>query len=230
MVRYYNHNHNHSNGRRRGVIGVESAIVLIAFVIVAAALAFVVLNMGFSTTQKAKTTITSGLSEASSALEVSGVVTGSGDIPTAKLKVLAIPIKVASGGSSVNLERATAAIKYFSKSVSYDNIYMGTISDITVTNLQDGVQHAVTRGYISSNPVNSTAPTNTGAFIYWSTNNNNNDILDPGETAVLVVAYKTGDRPSALDSLTTEVIVPTGAPLSVTRQVPSITDSVVNLS
>ncbi|MFZ0183948.1 MAG: archaellin/type IV pilin N-terminal domain-containing protein, partial [Nitrosotalea sp.] len=40
---------------RRGVIGIESAIVMIAFVIVAAALAFVVLNMGFSTTQKAKT-------------------------------------------------------------------------------------------------------------------------------------------------------------------------------
>ena len=30
----------------RGVIGVESAIVMIAFVIVAAALAFVVLNIG----------------------------------------------------------------------------------------------------------------------------------------------------------------------------------------
>ena len=36
----------------RGVIGVESAIVMIAFVIVAAALAFVVLNMGFSTTKR----------------------------------------------------------------------------------------------------------------------------------------------------------------------------------
>jgi archaeal flagellin FlaB len=44
------HRHTH-----RGIIGIESAIVLIAFVIVAAALAFVVLNMGFSTTQKAKT-------------------------------------------------------------------------------------------------------------------------------------------------------------------------------
>ncbi|MCH8996247.1 MAG: flagellin, partial [Thaumarchaeota archaeon] len=36
------HEHTH-----RGIIGIESAIVLIAFVIVAAALAFVVLNMGF---------------------------------------------------------------------------------------------------------------------------------------------------------------------------------------
>ncbi|MEO9308549.1 MAG: archaellin/type IV pilin N-terminal domain-containing protein, partial [Nitrososphaera sp.] len=35
-----------SRKTRRGVIGIESAIVMIAFVIVAAALAFVVLNMG----------------------------------------------------------------------------------------------------------------------------------------------------------------------------------------
>lgn len=223
-------NNNKKLVHRRGIIGVESAIVLIAFVIVAAALSFVVLNMGFSTTQKAKTTITSGLQEASSAMEVAGVVTGSGDVANATLKVLAVPIKVASGGASVNLAHDTAAVKYFSKSVTYDNIYKGTISNITVNNLQDAVEEAVNRGYISSNPVNSTAPTDSGAFIYWSTNSNNNDILDSGETAVLVIAYKDTDRPSALDILTTELIVPTGSPLSVSRQVPSITDTVVNMS
>ncbi|MGQ0606725.1 MAG: archaellin/type IV pilin N-terminal domain-containing protein, partial [Candidatus Nitrosotenuis sp.] len=37
----------------RGVMGIEAALVLIAFVIVAAALSFVVLNMGFSSTQQA---------------------------------------------------------------------------------------------------------------------------------------------------------------------------------
>ena len=41
------HEHTH-----RGIIGIESAIVLIAFVIVAAALAFVVLNMGFPQRKK----------------------------------------------------------------------------------------------------------------------------------------------------------------------------------
>src|SRR3990172_9259175 len=65
------HRHTH-----RGIIGIESAIVLIAFVIVAAALAFVVLNMGFSTTQKAKTTIVSTLAEAGSSLEIEGKVNG----------------------------------------------------------------------------------------------------------------------------------------------------------
>jgi archaeal flagellin N-terminal-like domain len=45
------------SSNRRGILGIESAIVMIAFVVVAAALAFVVLNAGFGTTQKSKTTI-----------------------------------------------------------------------------------------------------------------------------------------------------------------------------
>lgn len=216
---------------RRGVIGIEAAIVLIAFVIVAAALAFVVLNMGFSTTQKAKTTIGSGLSEASSALEVSGIVTGTGDITNAKLKTISIPIKVAAGGSSINLAKATSAIKYFSKSVNYDNIYKGTLSSTTYSNILLAAQAAKNKGYINANPVNSTTAINgTSAFIYWTVNLNNNDILDSGENAVVVVVQKDSDRPSALDQLTTEVIVPSGSPLSINRQVPSITDTVVNLS
>ena len=60
----------------RGIIGIEAAIVLIAFVIVAAALAFVVLNMGFATTQKVKTSITSALGEAGSSMQVSSKIIG----------------------------------------------------------------------------------------------------------------------------------------------------------
>jgi len=111
----------------RGVIGVESAIVMIAFVIVAAALAFVVLNMGFSTSQKAKTSIISGLEEASSSMQVAGKVIGAGDITNGKLNMTAFPIKVASGGNNVNLEAKTASIKYISNTIRYDDIYVGTV-------------------------------------------------------------------------------------------------------
>ena len=97
--------HGHAH---RGVIGVESAIVMIAFVIVAAALAFVVLNMGFATTQKAKTTIISSLGESSSSLEVSGKVMGIGcttcNSVNPVLNATGIPLKIVSGGESVNLD------------------------------------------------------------------------------------------------------------------------------
>ncbi len=61
---------------RRGIAGVEAAVILIAFVIVAAALAFVVLNMGSTSVGKVKTVIGTGLSQASSSLQSSGTVIG----------------------------------------------------------------------------------------------------------------------------------------------------------
>src|SRR5574338_120389 len=225
----------------RGVIGVESAIVMIAFVIVAAALAFVVLNMGFSTTQKAKTTISSGLGEASSSLEIAGSVIGSGNVTQAKLEVIGIPIKVASGGESINLSPTTAAVKYLSNSITYDNIYAGTLTaaadgdddngsgewlslELATDDAADGDL------YITEDPFDASGiPSSTKAFIYWTQNNNNNDILDQGEHAVLAIAYKSADQPSALDKLHAEILVPTGAALTVERQVPSVTTTVVDL-
>jgi flagellin FlaB len=224
----------------RGVIGVESAIVMIAFVIVAAALAFVVLNMGFSTTQKAKTTIASSLGEASSALEIAGKVTASGNTTSAILEVVGIPIKVASGGESVNLAPGTAAVKYLSNTVTYDNIYAGTLTadadgDDDVSGEWASLELATDDAadgdlYINEDPFDATGiPTSTKAFIYWTQNSNNNDILDQGEHAVLAIAYKVGDRPSALDKIRAEVLVPTGSALTIERQVPLVSNQVVNL-
>jgi archaeal flagellin FlaB len=227
----------------RGVIGVESAIVMIAFVIVAAALAFVVLNMGFSTTQKAKTTISAGLGEASSTLEVAGKVIGSGHVSAAKLNYTAVPIKIASGGDSVNLDDATAAVKYLSNSISYDNIYAGTLTTTTQDNddgtadgqwlsLEEASESAKDEGYISDDPFESDGssfPATTKAFVYWTVNDNNNEILDQGEHAVLAIAYASADRPAALDKVRAEILIPTGAALTIERQVPSITTEVVDL-
>ena len=224
----------------RGVIGVESAIVMIAFVIVAAALAFVVLNMGFSTTQKAKTIIISGLGQTSSSLEVSGTVFAHGNVTLAILEVVGVPIKVASGGESVNLAPGTAAVKYLSNTVTYDNIYAGTLTensdgDDDVSGEWASLELATDDAadsdlYITEDPFDATGiPTSTKAFIYWTQNSNNNDILDQGEHAVLAIAYKVGDRPSALDKIRAEVLVPTGSALTIERQVPSITTAVVDL-
>jgi flagellin FlaB len=228
------------SGRRRGVSGLEAVVIVIVFVIVAAALAFVVLNMGFSTTQKAKIAIVSGLGEASSSLEVAGTVYGHGNTTSAILEVVGIPIKVASGGESVNLAPGTAAVKYLSNTVTYDNIYAGTLTadadgDDDVSGEWASLELATDDAadgdlYINEDPFDSTGvPTSTKAFIYWTQNSNNNDILDQGEHAVLAIAYKTADRPSALDKIRAEILVPTGSALTIERQVPSVTTSVVDL-
>ncbi|AIC15221.1 archaellin/type IV pilin N-terminal domain-containing protein [Nitrososphaera viennensis] len=217
----------HNN--RRGVVGIESAIVLIAFVIVAAALSFVVLNMGFSTTQKAKSTITSGLGEASSAVEIAGQVTGKGNTTASKVDAFTIPIKLASGGSSVDITASKTAVKYFSKSVTYDNIFKGTLTTGTYTDINSALAAAKTQGFINEVPGVGAGSNATAAFIYFTANVNSNSIIDAGEQAVLAIAYKNGDRPAALDTVNTEIIVSAGAPLTVVRSVPTITDAVLNL-
>ena len=226
----------------RGVIGVESAIVMIAFVIVAAALAFVVLNMGFTTSQKAKTTIISGLEEASSSLQIAGKVTGIGCTSSSSetacattplLNGTAYPIKITSGGDAVDLALATTAVKYLSNSVEYDDIYSGPITAEEHRDLKSAYQEAVTDGLTgfsgSVNPVNGTVASQTAAIVYWSVQSNTNSILDQGEHAVLAIAYSASDRPASLDKVRAELIVATGASLTVERQVPVITTSVVDL-
>jgi flagellin FlaB len=57
--------------------GLEVAIILVAFVITASAFAFMVLNVGFLTAEKAQSVISSGISEASSVLYLDSDVIGS---------------------------------------------------------------------------------------------------------------------------------------------------------
>ena len=220
-------NHTH----RRAVIGIESAIVLIAFVIVAAALSFVVLNMGFSTTQKAKTTIGQGLDTSSSALEVGGSVSGHLNQTAAALDVVSIPLKVASGSTNVDMQRSLTSVKYFTTKLNYDNIYNGTLINGTYFSVKDALDAAVASGKLSSSPLaaNGTSPTRTTALVYWSVNNNNNTVLDKSEDATLVIVYAAGDRPTQLDKITAEVIPSIGPPLTVERTIPTLTDVYQNL-
>ncbi len=56
--------------------GLEAAIVLIAFIVVAAVFSYVVLGAGFFTTQKSQEVVHTGVSQASSSMEIVGYVYG----------------------------------------------------------------------------------------------------------------------------------------------------------
>jgi len=64
--------------KRKGFTGLEAAIVLTAFVVVAAVFSYVVLNAGFFTTQKSKEVVHTGVAQATSSIELSGDVIGHG--------------------------------------------------------------------------------------------------------------------------------------------------------
>ncbi|NLD42438.1 MAG: flagellin, partial [Chloroflexi bacterium] len=64
----------------QGITALETAIILIAFVVVASVFAFTILSSGTSSTQQAKEAIAGGLAQVSGALEVRGSVIAVGDI------------------------------------------------------------------------------------------------------------------------------------------------------
>jgi len=59
---------------QKGITGLETAIILIAFVVVAAVFAYTVLSAGLFATQKSQEAVYSGLKEARSTLEIRGGV------------------------------------------------------------------------------------------------------------------------------------------------------------
>jgi archaeal flagellin FlaB len=69
--------------RENGFTGLEAAIVLVAFVVVAAVFSFVVLGTGFFTTQKSQEVVHTGLQQTSSSvqlvLNVYGLTQGNGE-------------------------------------------------------------------------------------------------------------------------------------------------------
>lgn len=86
--------------------GLEAAIVLIAFVVVAAVFSYVVLGAGFFTTQKSQETVHSGVAMASSAVEVLGDVYGTTDSESAGVKNINFTIGLAAGATSVDMNKA----------------------------------------------------------------------------------------------------------------------------
>jgi flagellin FlaB len=85
---------------QKGITGIETAIILIAFVIVASVFAYVVLSAGLFSTQKAKEAIHSGLEEAKSTIELKGDVMGR--MEDGILTTLYFTVGTTTGGDSID--------------------------------------------------------------------------------------------------------------------------------
>ena len=64
----------HVHKDEKGITGLETAIILIAFVVVAAVFAYTVLSAGIFTTQKAQESVYTGLEEVEATLQIKGSV------------------------------------------------------------------------------------------------------------------------------------------------------------
>jgi flagellin FlaB len=95
-----------------GITGLETAIILIAFVIVASVFAFVVLSTGLFSAERGKDTVFAGLEKARANLELRGAVTiedtdASGTITTAD--DIVFNLATAAGGSPVLVDPAATS-------------------------------------------------------------------------------------------------------------------------
>jgi flagellin FlaB len=200
--------------QKRGIVGIEAAIVLIAFVVIAAAFAYVIINMGFYSAQQAKSTIDKGLQEATSALVLDGFIIGltSGT----DIQYLAIPLKLAVGRSEVDLASNTVVVSVlgdgFALSDIYDTAAVSTNSNLTA--LMTGTTAAKAKCYI------------------FNDDGNGDTLLKQNEKAYMVINLSAGYVLGSYSKVKVEIRTSRGAALMIQRDIPGglPTDKLVDLS
>jgi flagellin FlaB len=111
----------------RGITGLETAIILIAFVVVAAVFAFVVLSTGLFSSERGKEAVYAGLAKTRGTMELSSsVIAGSNGT---SVTTIDFDMTLAAGGDSVNLDPAATTNRTV---ISYiDNATV--VNDLTYT-------------------------------------------------------------------------------------------------
>jgi archaeal flagellin FlaB len=212
----------------KGITGLETAIILIAFVIVASVLAYVVISSGLFSSQKAKDAVNAGIEQTRSTLEVKSDVVvqmESGFATKAFFTVGVVP-----GGSAVDLT------DYYG---STNATPTATPTEaFTATPTSSTMNNKLIISYFDNYHLYPSLP--------WSMemiNNNNGDaMLDPGELAQITVyisyvnaAANPAATPTDCEKLgpyhsfTLEIKPPDGSILSIERTLPSRVSSLVNL-
>lgn len=196
---------------RRGTIGIETAIVIIAFVVVASAVAYVVINMGYYAAQKSRDTIGRGVDSVSSSLELDGSVIGKVNETQQLINYLIIPVRLSVGRSMVDLGTESVMVSVFTSNFTIADIYCGVYPEEGVTDppLEDVI-----------NELNETHHGKEVAFfvIY---NDDNDTLLELNEKAFLVIQVNVTKHPIAsYDMVKVEVRIGTGPALTVIRQIP----------
>jgi flagellin FlaB len=181
--------------------------VLIAFVVIAASMAYVVINMGFYAAQTAKSTIDKGVLEATSALEQDGFVTGFTN-GTYGVQYLAIPVKLTVGKSDVDLNASNVVVSILCTQVvgttwSLSNVYLNTTpsSNQNLTALMAGVPAA--------------------SCVAWQFNSEGDSVLSDNEKAYFCINLGPSYTLPSYSKLKIEIRTGTGAALMIMREIPA---------
>jgi flagellin FlaB len=119
----------------RGITGLETAIILIAFVVVATVFAFVVLTTGIFSSERGKETVFAGLQKARGTMEVRGgvVATATGTAPDLTVDDIFFAVATTAGGESIPLDPdadQNRTVVAYRDSNTVDNDVVYTITSI----------------------------------------------------------------------------------------------------
>ncbi len=105
--------------RQRGMTGLETAIILIAFVTVASVLAYSVLSAGIFSAERGKETVYKGLEQAQATMEVNGSVLGlSSDNTTLDTIQFAVGLSIPNS----KVDTAAIVVNYFDDNEHSENV------------------------------------------------------------------------------------------------------------
>ena len=194
----------------------ETAIILVAFVITAAAFAFIVLNMGFLTAEKAQPVISPGMTEASSPILMnSGLITqfenATGAQSAIGLIKLAFYTKLSQGHEPVDLS-SDKLVATYTNARCHGTLYSSAVANGTIMTAKgvnsDG-DDLIETGEKFKVTVDFTALTNTA--------------VDPAQLMqddVYVHPY---------EEFRIELRPATGAVLAIERQIPAVYSTVMTI-
>ena len=204
----------------KGITGLETAIILIAFVVVAAVFAYTALSAGLFSTQKAQEAVYSGLREAQSTVELRGgvIATANGTGSTARVQQVSFVVANVLGGESIDFTAPTIATG------------------------NTGIAHADSTNVVV---INYTDENQAIEDLYWTVdklgNADGDDLLEDQERFQITIGSDTvssagGNLINALDpdlntktQFNLEILTPVGAVLQIERTTPAYIDTIINL-
>ena len=204
----------------KGITGLETAIILIAFVVVAAVFAYTTLSAGLFSTQKSQEAVYSGLKEARSTLELKGNVIATADESGADGRVQQISFIVANvlGGEAIDFTEPDPTVG--------SGVADNTSTNKVVINYVDEAQ--------------------TVNDLYWTLTklggSDEDDLLEANEKFKITIGSDTAgsDGGNLINALSTAplnintefsliVQTPIGAVLEIERTIPAFMDVIMNL-
>ncbi len=186
---------------QKGITGLETAIVLIAFVIVASVFSYVVMSAGLFASQKTKEAVTSGLGSTMCVLELKGDVMAK--MQNNSLTDILLTVGVPAAGSPVDFSAANCTINGTSVS-----------QRMVVVSYSDDNNQLPTCNWTLTKLVNL----------------NGDDLLDPNELFQIDINMSQSNiAVQPYQKFTIEVKPPDGPIMSIERTLPARITSYINL-